>query len=634
VKLESRRQTDALIEHRCAVDQPPELPIERAELANMLRILDIPILVIDEELTVIAEINCAQMGWSQARGRHLLDLLSPVIIKNGKFRSSLKSVLAGERVEFEATLVGSGSRPKSYLVRMAPIPSDGTFLGMIAFFDISQEVELKEELNYLKDYSENVIKHIPSGLVVTDNDGKIVLANPAAREMLAATEELEGKSAEEVFGAKLGKALIQGRDQFKRGRLEPSEVTIRRMDSQEIVLGFRAAQLFDAHHRVVGMIIVFKDVTELKSLRSRLSQADKMAALGTLASGIAHEFNNLLGAMMGYAQLAKATGGIENYKKCVQVVFESCRRAQEIVHNLLSFSRRRKSVPEEMQLEDLMDQVLILVERDLEKHGIKVERDYRYRDAIVTDVGQLQQVLLNLIINARQAMENSEGERRLSLSTWEENGFVHIAVDDTGEGIAEEHVSRIFEPFFTTKGAGGTGLGLSLCYTLVKNLNGDISVESEPGVGSRFVLALPQRLPMSEPVSRARLTKTLKTTLEPKQVSVIAEDSMMRDLISKLLSQVGHRVVTAGQPDELAESVEMHKSEIAILDLPATDELSLERSVSELASDERGTVVLCGLSEEELDKVRKSARMPERVRLVSKPFEAHELIRAMEEVSR
>ncbi|HDH97467.1 MAG TPA: PAS domain-containing protein, partial [Proteobacteria bacterium] len=328
-----------------------ELTLDRSALTNMLKRLGIPILVINEELTVVGEINCEQMGWSQVIGQPLLDLLSPMLVKNGQFRSSLGAVLSGEEVETDVVLVSASSEPRSYRVRMAPIASNGMFLGMISFFDTSKQAKLEEELNYLRDYSENVIKHIPSGLIVTDNDGKIILANPAAQEMLAAKEDLEGKNAEEVFGPDLGRALVQGREHFRSGRLEPGEVTIKRMDGAEIVLGFRAAQLFDAHHRVVGMILVFKDVTELKSLRTRLAQADKMAALGTLASGIAHEFNNLIGAMMGYAQLAKATGKLENYKKCVQVVFESCRRAQEIVHNLLSFARRRKSTPEEMQLE-------------------------------------------------------------------------------------------------------------------------------------------------------------------------------------------------------------------------------------------------------------------------------------------
>ncbi|HDH96325.1 MAG TPA: hybrid sensor histidine kinase/response regulator [Proteobacteria bacterium] len=285
-----------------------------------------------------------------------------------------------------------------------------------------------------------------------------------------------------------------------------------------------------------------------------------------------------------------------------------------------------------MQLEDLIDQVLILVERDLEKHDITVERDYRYRDAIVTDVGQLQQVLLNLIINARQAMEEVDRPRQLSISTWEENGFIHIAIADTGKGIPKEHIGRIFEPFFTTKGSG-SGLGLSLCYTLMRNLNGDISVKSEQGKGSCFTLVLPQNLPTSESAPKSKLTRTLKTKLDPKLVAVVAEDAMMRDLIARLLHQLGHSVTTTDDPGELA-SARKQAPELVILDTNESSESSLQEIVEQLAAGGRGVIVLSGLVQAELESVEKRLQEIGRVRVVSKPFEAHELINAMEEVAR
>jgi len=385
---------------------------------------------------------------------------------------------------------------------------------------------------------------------------------------------------------------------------------------------------------VVGMIIVFKDVTELKALRGRLEQSDRMAAVGTLASGIAHEFNNLLGAVLGYSQLAKSSGKLEDYKKCTQVVFECCRRAKEIVHNLLSFARRKKSVTEEMVLEDLIDQVLVLVERDLEKHGIKVTRDYRYKEPIVTDVGQLQQVFLNFIINARQAMEGIERERVLQISTFEEDGFVHIAVKDTGVGIPKEHLARIFEPFFTTKGASGSGLGLSLCYSFMKNLNGEVKVTSKQGKGSSFELIIPQQLPASEPVVKAKAVKTLVTTLEPKCVAVISKDGIMRDLVEKMLVQVGHSVRVVTDTDEFAEIKGEFCPELLIVDLLDFEDVAPEELLKKVKGAEQGVVVLSWLSDEELEQTRVKLQDLNKVKIVSKPFEAQELINAMEEVAR
>lgn len=619
-----------------SVEQAQQLlgELDAFELSRLVYAIGVPILIIDEDLKVVCGANHEQLGLRDLRNKPLLDLLSPVVVRNGELLCALRKLLTGGCSEVEVTLHGTGSRPKSYLVKMAPIVKNGKFLGMLSFFDISEKIELKEELAYLKDYSENVIQHIPSGLVVTDNNGKIILANPAACEMLAAKEGLEGKNAEDVFGAELGRALVQGRYPFKSGQIEPGEVVIKRLDGVEIVLGFRISQLFDAHHKVVGMIIIFKDVTELKALRNRLEQSDRMAAIGTLASGIAHEFNNLLGAILGYNQLAKASGKLEDYKRCAQVVFECCRRAKEIVHNLLSFARRRKSTVEEIPLEELIDQVLVLVERDLDKHGIKVVRDYRYKDIIVTDVGQLQQVLLNLIINARQAMEHIERERVLTISTWEEDGFIHLVVKDTGVGIEKEHLSRIFEPFFTTKGANGSGLGLSLCYSFIKNLNSEIKVKSQKDCGSSFELILPQKLPSSEPVGKAKSVRTLKTTLEPKRVAVVATDGIMRDLIEKMLVQVGHVVKVATDIDEVLSAKSRFVPDILVVDLLDLESEADRELLKRIADLGQRAVVLSWEAEEEIERIKSSIQNLAKVKIISKPFEAQELIGAMEEVAR
>lgn len=618
------------------VDQTSQLlqELNASELGRLICAIGVPVLIIDEDLKVVCSVNHEQLSLQDLHNKPLLDLLAPVVVRNGELLSALRKLLTGGCGEVEVTLHGAGAHPKSYLVKMSPIVNNGKFLGMLSFFDISEKIDLKEELAYLKDYSENVIQHIPSGLVVTDNNGKIILANPTACEMLATAEGLEGKNAEDVFGAELGKALVQGRYPFKSGQLEPGEVVIKRMDGVEIVLGFRISQLFDAHHKVVGMIIIFKDVTELKALRGRLEQSDRMAAIGTLASGIAHEFNNLLGAILGYNQLAKSSGKLEDYKRCSQVVFECCRRAKEIVYNLLSFARRKKSVAEEIILEDLIDQVLVLVERDFEKHGIKLVRDYRYKELIVTDVGQLQQVLLNLIINARQAMEHVEREHVLTISTWEEDGFIHLAIKDTGVGIEKEHLSRIFEPFFTTKGANGSGLGLSLCYSFIKNLNSEIEVKSQKDQGSCFELILPEQLPSSEPVSKAKSVKTLKTTLEQRRVAVVATDGIMRDLIEKILVQVGHVVRVVTDIDDALRVKSRFNPDMLVVDLLDFEKEEACELLKRIADSGQRAVVLSWMMEEEVERVKSNVQNLEKVKIISKPFEAQELVSAMEEVAR
>jgi two-component system NtrC family sensor kinase len=235
--------------------------------------------------------------------------------------------------------------------------------------------------------------------------------------------------------------------------------------------------------------------SELRQKQAELIQSSKLAAVGTFAAGIGHEFNNLLGGMLGYAELGRSASDSAEKDQALDVIRQACQRGRSITRGLLTFARRSEHRRDIHHLTDVIAETLTLVEVDLRKLNITLERVIEPTPAILCDSGQIAQVLLNLITNARDAIGQNGGTITVSLRQC--GAYVELGVSDTGEGIPEHVRDRIFEPFVTTKGAlgtsntPGTGLGLSVSYGIVKDHGGDIRFETEIGVGTTMMVRLP-----------------------------------------------------------------------------------------------------------------------------------------------
>jgi len=238
-----------------------------------------------------------------------------------------------------------------------------------------------------------------------------------------------------------------------------------------------------------------KKMHDLERSQQELIESSKLAAVGTLAAGVAHEFNNLLAAISGHTELGLVSDDVDEIKRSLNVVIQTVDRAKKITSNLLTFARRREP---RMELADVIRAVeapLELVERDLEKSNIVVERRYSEVPPIVCDSGQISQVCLNLLTNARDAMLPDGGT--VTVEIRKDGSDVLIAFTDTGTGIPDDILDKLFQPFVTTKGPlgggemAGSGLGLSVSYGIVKNHGGTIEVETELGKGSTFTVRLP-----------------------------------------------------------------------------------------------------------------------------------------------
>lgn len=234
---------------------------------------------------------------------------------------------------------------------------------------------------------------------------------------------------------------------------------------------------------------------ETEILRQQLLQAQRLSSVGALASSVAHEFNNILTTIINYAKLGMRGKLDPSHKQAFEKILKGGMRAAAIVNSMLGFARNQSTQHESTDIIQLVEDVLLLTDKDLSKHRIQVEKRFHGRPVAPVAGGQIEQILLNLVINARQAMPNG-GRLRIEVRENTAAGMAEIRIADSGVGIPPEQLRKIFEPFYTTKlpdehGHGGTGLGLSVCRQIIEQHHGRIRVESVVGKGSVFTVKLP-----------------------------------------------------------------------------------------------------------------------------------------------
>jgi signal transduction histidine kinase len=242
---------------------------------------------------------------------------------------------------------------------------------------------------------------------------------------------------------------------------------------------------------------VLAPTTETEALRQQLLQAQRLSSVGELASSVAHEFNNILTTIINYAKLGLRGQDPASRDQAFERILRGGQRAATIVNTMLGFARNSSTQREQTDIVALVEEVLVLTEKDLNKHRIQVDKRFHGRPVATIVPGQIEQILVNLVLNARQAMPKGG---RLKLEVRDDGDVVEIKIADTGVGIPPENMRQIFEPFFTTKhpdeyGRGGTGLGLSVCRQIIEQHHGRIRVESVVGKGSTFTVKLPKQLP-------------------------------------------------------------------------------------------------------------------------------------------
>jgi PAS domain S-box-containing protein len=426
-----------------------------------------------------------------------------------------------------------------------------------------------------------LLESASQAIMSVDRNGRIVLANPK-------TEEMFGYSRQELLGARIeillpeSKRRAHGRDReefFTRPRVRPMGIGMdlsgRRKNGTEFPVEISLSYVETTEG--LFAIAFVNDISQRKQLEDRLLQAQKMEAVGRLAGGVAHDFNNMLTVIAGYNRMIlDDLSPLDPLRGCAEEVLKAADRAAALTRQLLAFSRRQVMQPCVMNV----NATVVHTEKMLRR---LIGEDVELVLSLPPDIGNIkadpnhiEQAIVNLALNARDAMPKGG---RITVETanvhLDENyarthmgvkpgDFVMVAVSDTGHGMDAETRRRLFEPFFTTKEKGkGTGLGLASVYGVVKQLGGDIWVYSEPGQGTTFKLYFPRiaetaSLPAVSPAESDRAPST-------ETILVVEDEEAVRDLTVKILRKLGHTVLAAAGGAEAIEIAKSYSGPIALL---------------------------------------------------------------------
>ncbi|MCK4889193.1 MAG: GHKL domain-containing protein, partial [Candidatus Aminicenantes bacterium] len=347
------------------------------------------------------------------------------------------------------------------------------------------------EINLLKEFNENVIENINMGLVVLTKLNLIKTWNSFMElKFKQQASKVINKKALKVFGNKLWKEIYKNKSISRT--LPNVEVDIQDI---RLILNIHISPLIDNIGKTIGTILVFEDVTENILMQQQLVTSEKMASIGLLSAGIAHEVNTPLTGISSYCQLILSDPDNPENISLVTKMQEQIERANRIIRTLLDFSRQKGENPLELDPGKLLTESISLIEYKLKKKNIKLSKDIKFASTICGFSTRLQQLFINLLINAIDSIDHNEGN--ISVQGEEIDSHFVIRIIDNGSGIEEKYLNKLFDPFFTTKEEGeGTGLGLSIIYNIVEEHYGKIFVESEEGEGSTFTLIFPFKSPL------------------------------------------------------------------------------------------------------------------------------------------
>jgi two-component system, NtrC family, sensor kinase len=353
------------------------------------------------------------------------------------------------------------------------------------------------EYERLKDFNENIVESISVGVLAVDLEDRIESWNSQMEVMYAMPRsQVLGERLSDVFPSSFVEEFYRVRQNPGIHNLYKFRMNTRAGDTR--IANVAIAPLVTRKFSVIGRLIIVDDITERIELESQLSQAEKLSSIGLLAAGVAHEVNTPLAVISSYAQmLSKQIDGDAKLGALLEKITRQTFRASEIVNNLLNFSRTGATEFSEIDLNKIIRDTLALLEHQLKTSRIKVEASlHDGLPPIHGNAGKLQQVFLNLFLNAKDAMAGKGGTLRIGTSNGD---AVQVDISDSGAGIAPEHINKIYDPFFTTKASPregqsrGTGLGLSVTYGIIQEHAGKIRVDSQPGRGTRFQLEFPLR---------------------------------------------------------------------------------------------------------------------------------------------
>jgi PAS domain S-box-containing protein len=595
----------------------------------------------------ITEFNPAAeraFGYSKAVavGRPLAELIIPAA-QRAAHQEGLRRVvetgeerMIGKRVELAAMRADGSEFPVELTITRTQ-HDPPAFTGFIR--DLTERQTAAQMLEESERRYQRIAETAAEGIWILDADHRTSFANPRAAEMLGLRpQDMLGKHPFDFMAEEDKELARESLDRRREGSREAFQGRFIHRDGAEVWLWISASPVYEDDGTYAGVLGMVTDVTEWvvaarerEELQAQLHQSQRLETVGKLAGGVAHDFNNLLSVILNYAAFlqeeladrAEAAEGLEEIRRAAEA-------GAALTGRLLAFSRRDAGRPQTVDLRQVVGDVRRMLERTM---GKSVEVEIRAPDPlppVTVDVHQLEQVLLNLAVNARDAMPNGG---HLTIELREEKGHACVEVSDTGVGMDEEVAERAFEPFFTTKPAGaGTGLGLAMAYGIVTQAGGDVTLQSSPHEGTTVTVRLPAAQPVDDPSGEGDGAGRAARPAAGQTVLLVDDEDPVRTVAARILTRHGYRVVEAAGAEEalaLCEALEQ-PPDLLLTDvaMPKTSGVELARALEAGRAPAPRVVFMSGYSG---SSVATPEDLERAAGFVQKPFDASSLLHVVGE---
>lgn len=514
--------------------------------------------------------------------------------------------------------------------------------------DITQRKAAEDALAAEKERLTVTLRSIGDGVITTDTSGSVVLLNAVAEKLTGwSQKEAQGRPLSEVFRIinektrkpcenPVNKVMASGQI---IGLANHTALIAR--DGKERQIADSGAPIHDQEGQTIGVVLVFRDVTEKHRIEEELMKVKKLESVGVLAGGIAHDFNNILVAILGNINLSLLDDTLQDKtRKLLNEAEKASLRASDLTSQLLTFSKGGEPVRETSSIGEIIRDSAEFV-----LHGSNVACSYAIPEdlwLVDIDKGQISQVIQNIIINAKHAMpsgghirvgcENVEAGAASGIPLAGENRAIKITISDSGIGIPDNILDKIFDPYFTTK-QEGSGLGLAITHAIISRHNGQISVQSQQGEGTTFTIYLPAS-------TSAKIKQDKEEAMEPRagktKIMIMDDEEMVRDVCRAMLGWLGHEVVSASHGEEALELYQKHREagepiDIIIMDLTIPGGMGGQTAVKEILAmnPEAKVVVSSGYSNDPI-----MAHYGEHgfVAAIVKPFQLRDITRVLNQL--
>jgi PAS domain S-box-containing protein len=441
--------------------------------------------------------------------------------------------------------------------------------------DITERIEIEARLHQEQEFVRRLVASFPDMIAVMDFEGRFTFVSPRVEDILGhPAQELVGKLLSEQIHRDEAPQLREVFAKLMSGRTANAQFDYRtkHADGTWRFMRASASPIFDAAGKINGVVASARDVTESKAAEKQNLQKEKLAAMGEMMSGVAHELNNPLTAILGVSDLLRERAPDDATRRQTEIILKQARRAAVIVQNLLAYARPSALTRKKLRPEEAVQAAIDQQRAALSQKNVSIElAPPPARLALEADPKLLHQVFVNLIVNAEQAI-TSQGERgALRVSIEHADGKIGFVFADDGPGIYPENIAKIFDPFFTTKRpGGGTGLGLAICTAIIKEHGGSIEVQSTPGKGAEFRVWLPEFVEeISAPPLAVRPTIAAPAgsgALRGHSVYVVDDEESIREIVQEGLSARGMTVEGASSSEDALPHLAAHAYDFVLCD--------------------------------------------------------------------